>query len=337
MALWLGVEPDEVLFGPSTTQNAYVLAHAFRAGWAEGDAIVVTNQDHEANTGAWRRLARTGIEVREWRMDETGALRLADLDRLLDGRVRLVAFPHCSNIVAELNDVAAICARVRAAGAVSVVDGVSAAPHGLPDVGALGADVYLFSAYKTYGPHLGVMVARRETADRLETQGHGFNDADRTKRLVPAGPDHAQEAALRGVAEYMEALDARHFPNGPNDWPARRARVADLIRARETALLAPLLARLSGRNDLRLLGPDDPARRAPTVAMALARPGEAVAADLAPFGIMAGGGDFYAPRVLEALGVDPAHGVLRLSFLHYTAPEEVARAADALDAVLAHA
>jgi cysteine desulfurase family protein (TIGR01976 family) len=334
LAALLNVPEDWLHVGPSTTQNAYVLARAFRAGWREGDEIIVTDQDHEANSGAWRRLAETGIVVREWRVDpETGRLDPAALDALLGERTRLVAFPHASNIVAEINPVAEIAAKVRAAGAVSVVDGVSYAPHGLPDVAALGADVYFFSAYKTFGPHQGVMTVRREIADRLECQSHWFNAGEIAKKLVPAGPDHAQVAALAGVADYVDALHARHV--GGEAAPAARARaVHDLIRAREAVLLAPLLDWLGDGNRARVLGPTDPARRAPTVALACAKPGEALAADLAAHRVMAGGGDFYAPRVLSAMGVDPAHGVLRVSFLHYTAPEEVARLIAALDAVL---
>src|SRR6056297_975980 len=158
MATALCVTPDWVHVGPSTTQNTYVLAQAFAEMLAEGDEIVVTEQDHEANSGPWRRLAARGLTIREWRVDpDTGHLDPADLDALLSERTRVVAFPHASNIVAEINPVAEICARVAAAGAVSVVDGVSSAPHGLPNVRELGADIYLFLSYKTYGPHQGVM------------------------------------------------------------------------------------------------------------------------------------------------------------------------------------
>jgi cysteine desulfurase family protein (TIGR01976 family) len=335
LAALLGVAPDWLHVGPSTTQNVYVLARAFRAGWREGDEIVVTDQDHEANSGAWRRLAETGIVVREWRVDpDTGALDPAELDALLSDRTRLVAFPHASNIVAEINPVAEIAAKIRAAGAVSVVDGVSYAPHGLPNVAALGADVYLFSAYKTFGPHQGVMVVRREVADGLENQSHWFNAGEIDKKLVPAGPDHAQVAALAGVADYVDALHAHHGGEETASPAGRAAAVHAMMRAQEAALLAPLLDWLAGRNDIRLLGPADPERRAPTVALACREPGEAIAARLARHRIMAGGGHFYARRVIEALGVDPAHGALRLSFLHYTAPEEIAQLVDALDAEL---
>ncbi|MEM6423073.1 MAG: aminotransferase class V-fold PLP-dependent enzyme, partial [Pseudomonadota bacterium] len=210
LAEMLGVAEDELLVGPSTTQNAYVLANAFGEMLAPGDEIVVTNQDHEANTGAWRRLAARGITVREWQVDADGHLDPAGLRDLLGLRTRLVTFPHASNIVAEINPVAEIAALAHAAGAVVCVDGVSAAPHGLPHLPSLGADIYLFSTYKTYGPHQGVMAIRREMNRRLPNQGHDFNDGYLTKRLVPAGPDHAQIAALAGIADYVDAVYAHH-------------------------------------------------------------------------------------------------------------------------------
>lgn len=334
LAPWLGVPADHVHFGPSTTMNVYVLSRAFRETWAPGDAVVVTDQDHEANSGAWRRLAETGIEVREWRMDAEGRLRLDALAGLTaDGRVKLVAFPHCSNILGDVNDAKKACAAIRAAGAVSVVDGVAMAPHGLPDVGDIGADVYLFSTYKTFGPHLGVMVVSPELAMRLGNQGHGFNAHLPGKRLTPAGPDHAQVAAAAGIAHYMDALDAHHFPGAEDDVALRRVRVRDLIRAQEAKLAEPLLDRLASSGRFRLLGPADADVRAPTISVVAGMKGEDAARRLAGRGIMAGGGDFYAVRVLEALGVDPASGVLRLSFLHYTSPDEIDQAIDALDAL----
>jgi selenocysteine lyase/cysteine desulfurase len=330
LARALNLTPDWINIGPSTSANTYVLANAF-AGWLRpGDAIVVTNQDHEANSGVWRRLAARGIEVREWRIDPmTGHLDPVALETLLDTRVRLVCFPHASNIVGEINPVAGIVAKAKAVGAVTVVDGVSYAPHGLPDLGALGPDVYLFSAYKVYGPHQGIMAVRPSLAAELPNEGHFFNDAEPRKRLVPAGPDHAQVAACAGIADYLEAV--AEIAGGAGD-PFRRAH--DAMRAQETALLAPLLEFLAGRNDVRLIGPSDPARRAPTVALGLAEPAAEVAARLSRHGIMAGGGHFYGWRVVEALGIDPRHGVLRLSFTHYTSPRDIGRLIAALDAEL---
>ena len=337
LAAMMGVERDEVSFGPSTSANTYVLAQAVRV-WLRGagGAIVVTNQDHEANSGVWRRLAEEGIEVREWRIDpQTGHLDLGELGRLLGyGKVRLVCFPHCSNVVAEINPVAEICAMAAAAGAFTCVDGVSYAPHGFPDIPALGADVYLFSAYKTYGPHQGIMVLRRGIGAALPAQGHYFNADVLYKRFTPAGPDHAQVAACAGMADYIDALYVHHFGGVAATPLARNGAVHDLMRAHEVRLAQPLLDYLAARNDLRLIGPRAAENRAPTVAVALDREAEPVAAALASHGIMAGGGDFYAVRPLGALGVDLGRGVLRLSFVHYTSQAEVAKLITALDAVL---
>ncbi|WP_121064965.1 aminotransferase class V-fold PLP-dependent enzyme [Chachezhania antarctica] len=335
LAAMMGIDTDELSFGPSTTQNTYVLAQAFRQWMSPGEAIVVTNQDHEANTGPWRRLAQDGIEIREWRIDPTtGHLNPEDLANLLDDKVRLVCFPHASNVVGEINPVTEIAAIAHAAGAFVCVDGVSYAPHGLPDVGALGPDIYLFSAYKTYGPHQGIMAIRRALGELLPNQAHHFNGDTLYKRFTPAGPDHAQVAACAGIADYIDTLAAHHgAPDGAG--PAERsAFVHDLMRTRETQALKPLLDRLSARNDVRLIGPSTAENRAPTLALALNRPALPVATALAEHGIMAGGGDFYAGRALGALGVAEEHGVLRLSFTHYTSDAEITQLLEALDAVL---
>lgn len=334
MAAILGVETDELSFGPSTTQNTYVLAQAFGQLLEPGEVIIVTNQDHEANTGPWRRLADRGIEVREWCVDpETGALNTDDLENLLDEHVRLVCFPHCSNVVGQINPVVEITALAHAAGAFVCVDGVSYAPHGFADVGNLGPDIYLFSAYKTFGPHQGLMVIRRALGNLLPNQGHVFNGDTLYKRLTPAGPDHAQIAASAGMADYVDAFYAHHI-GGDADAEARGAAVHDMMRDHETGLLQPLLDAVKDRNSVRLIGPAEAVGRAPTVAMALNRPGLEAATELAKHGIMAGGGDFYAGRALTAMGVDEGKGVLRLSFTHYTTKDEIDQLLNALDDVL---
>lgn len=337
LAALMNVETDELSFGPSTSQNTYILAQAFADVLVSGQAIVVTDQDHEANTGVWRRLADRGIEVREWHVDpELGQLSLEDLGKLLGGPVKLVCFPHCSNIVGQENPVAEIVAMAHEVGAVTCVDGVSMVPHGFPDISALGADIYLFSSYKTYGPHQGIMVVRRTLADSLPNQAHFFNADARTKRFTPAGPDHAQIAAAAGLADYIDTLYSHHFDT--NDDAAARARaVADLQRSHEDKTLAPLLEFLRSRNDVRILGNNHiqtSTGRVPTVAVHAARPAEAIARDLADHGIMAGAGDFYAMRTIRALGCDPEEGVLRLSFVHYTTDAEVEQLMKGLDATL---
>ncbi len=334
LAAMLGVATDELSFGPSTTQNTYVLAQAARQWLTAGQAIVVTDQDHEANSGPWRRLAEDGgIEIREWRIDpETGLLNIEDLENLLDEKVRLVCFPHCSNIVGAINPIVEITAAAHAAGAFVCVDGVSYVPHGFVNIGDMGPDIYLFSAYKTYGPHQGLMVMRRELGEILPNQAHWFNADTLYKRFTPAGPDHAQVAASAGMADYYDQLAQHHGISG--DAAARTVAVHDLMRAHETALLQPVLDYLAEKNTVRLIGPRDASAKAPTVAVALDGPGEDAAAALAKRGIMAGGGDFYGSRPLKSMGVDLDKGVLRLSFVHYTSRAEIDQLLNALDDVL---
>lgn len=334
LAAMLGVKCDEVHFGPSTSANTYVLAQAFRGLLKPGDAIIVTNQDHEANSGVWRRLVDIEVEVREWKIDPaTGNLPLDRLERLLDERVKLVCFPHVSNVIGEINPVREICDLAHGVGAVACVDGVSFVPHGFPNVGELGADVYLFSAYKTYGPHQGIMVMLAALNARLPNQGHYFNAGLPGKRFTPAGPDHAQIAACAGMADYVDAVYARHF-GVEVDAAVRAAQVLRLQSAAEQQALEPLLEYLRGRNDLRLIGPALAAGRVPTVAVLAARPGEEISGDLAKLGVNCWGGDFYATRAIEALGIDPGHGVLRMSFVHYTSVADVERLVAGLDRVL---
>ena len=335
LAGYLNVGSDEVNFGPSTTQNTYVLAQAFRAGWQAGDEIIVTNQDHEANGGAWRRLADTGIVVREWQVDpDTGMLDPEDLKAHLNDRTRLVAFPHCSNIVAHVNPVATLCEMAHAAGAVTVVDGVSYAGHGFPDVDALGTDIYLFSLYKTFGPHQGLMVVRRALLEKLANQSHFFNEDELRKKLIPAGPDHAQIGAAGGIADYFDAVYQHHFPTQQASAAERGHAVHSLFQTHESTLLQPLLDYLSDRNDVRLLGPRDASVRAPTVAIALNKDPQATATALAKHKIMCWSGHFYAYRLIDALQVPVDTGALRLSFVHYTTQADVDQLISALDQTL---
>src|SRR5690606_6307235 len=145
-----------------------ILTNAFRSWLSPGAVVVVTDQDHEANSGAWRRLESDGIVIRECKaVPETGHLDPAVLATLLHGPVRLLAFPHCSNVVGEINPARGICARAHAAGALAIVDGVSYAPHGLPDLADIDPDISPFSAYKTYGPHQGIFAIRPSLAAEL--------------------------------------------------------------------------------------------------------------------------------------------------------------------------
>jgi len=336
MAQWLNVATDEVHFGPSTSQNTYVVAQALRQHLKAGDEIIVTNQDHEANVGAWRRLEAEGMVIREWQVDpESAELDAAGLDDLLNEKTRVVAFTHCSNIVGSVNPVREWTDKIHAVGAISIVDGVSYAGHGLPDVEALGADIYLFSLYKVYGPHLGVMTMRKTINEKLPNQGHFFNVDHPTARFTPAGPDHAQIASVNGVIDYFEAVYSHHFGDDEVTSKQKTSRVRALFQHTERRNLRPLLDFLSQRQAVRLIGKSVTKSRAPTVAFTVEnRDPSEIAAALAARDIGVGNGNCYAYRLMGALGIPPQKGVVRLSFVHYTKKEELDRLLDALDQIL---
>jgi len=335
MAEWLNMATDEIHFGPSTSQNTYVIAQALRQHLKPGDEVIVTNQDHEANVGVWRRLETDGMVIREWQVNpETAELDPAGLDDLLNERTRVVAFTHCSNIVGSMHPVREWTDKIHAAGAMAIVDGVSYAGHGLPDVNALGADIYLFSLYKVYGPHIGVMVMRKALNEQLPYQGHFFNIDHPTDRFTPAGPDHAQIASINGVIDYFEAVYTHHFGETEVAATQKANTVSALFQQAEHTNLRPLLDFLAQKQAVHLIGKKQVENRAPTVSFIVDdRDPAEIAAELARHKIGIANGNCYAYRLMETLGIQPENGVVRTSFVHYTSKDEVSRLIGALDKV----
>jgi len=335
MASWLNLAPDEVHFGASTSQNSYVIAQALRQYLKLGDEVIVTNQDHEANVGVWRRLEAEGVVIREWCINQqTAELDVMELENLLNERTRVVAFTHCSNIVGSMHPVREWTDRIHAAGAMAIVDGVSYAGHGLPDVDALGADIYFFSLYKVYGPHLGVMTMRREINERLPNQGHFFNTSHPTTRFTPAGPDHAQIASVNGVLDYFNMVYKHHFGSAEVEPIKKTNSVRTLFQHAERRNLQPLLDFLSQRRNVKLIGKSVTKNRAPTVSFVVnGRDPLDIALQLAQCNIGVGNGHCYAYRLIEALGIPLEQGVVRTSFVHYTREEEVQHLLEALDEI----
>ena len=329
--------PDEVHFGPSTSQNTYVLANALRPDWDLGDNIVVTNQDHEANIGAWRRLEETGIEVREWRVNpETGLLDIGDLTQLICSKTRLVAVTHASNLAATINPLSSIADLIHGVGGLLVADGVSFAPHAAIDVQELNCDIYLYSTYKTYGPHLGLMFTSENISQKVTNQGHFFNADKPTYRLTPAGPDHASVAACAGMVDYYEDIYRHHFQSDSENLRRRLEKVFQLFGEHEEQLMEPLINYILSREDFRLIGTSSTNRteRAPTVAFhSYTKSSEAIYNSLIDAKVSFCHGNFYAHRLTEAVGLNAEDGVVRLSMVHYNTMDEVTRAIEALQSI----
>lgn len=336
-ATLMGGETADIALTPSTTASMARLAAAFAPALEPGDEVVVTDLDHETNVGAFRRLgegpeARPGVVVREWRFDEeTQALTEEGLRAVLSERTRLVAFTHCSNVVGAFHDVKGLAAVAHEVGARVVVDGVAFAPHRRVDVGELGVDAYAFSAYKVYGPHLGLLWVSPAFRAELTSRNHYFLPTDSAAyQLEPGSVPHELAVALPGMVTYLEALAEAHGAEGLEGAFAA-------IAAHEEALAEPLVAWLAGREDVRLMGPAsaDRALRAPTLAFAV----DGVdAATLPPKldeeGVSIRAGHFYAHRAVERLGLLEKGGLLRASMVHYNSPAEVERLVSALEAAL---
>ncbi|MGK0470155.1 MAG: selenocysteine lyase/cysteine desulfurase [Candidatus Azotimanducaceae bacterium] len=274
----------------------------------------------------YRAAEEAGAKVRVWQADsETGLLDTDDLTALLSSKTKLVCFPHASNISGQKNDANKIIALAKAAGAYTLVDGVSYAPHAIPDVDAMGADIYVFSLYKVYSVHLGVMVVREHLLEALPRQGHYFKEGlDVSDRLIPAGPDHAQIAASNGALDYIETLSAHH--GGPvNSERGAAAFISSLWRAHEQKLVEPLLQLLSTAQSAKLIGSEIADEwRCPVVSFSPKNdePGD-LAHILCDQKVLVSSGHYYAPRLLEQVGLDPARGVIRFSMAHYNSVEEV--------------
>ncbi len=339
VAQLLNADMDEITIGPSTTLNLYILAQSLRHLLRPGDEVVVTNQDHEANVGCWRRLSEHGVLMREWRVGKAdGELDITGLENLISDRTKLVCCTLCSNLVGTHNNMNAISEMAHKVGALVVADGVSYAPHVIPDVQTLGADFYAYSTYKTFGSHQGVLWGSKDALRQTEGQGHFFNEEKSRYRLNPTGPQHAQIAALAGITEYFNALYGHHFGDATGSLHERAAKVFELVSEHEARLANILLDYLKNKPDIRLLGQDhaEAGKRASTIAFhARAMPSTDIAQKLAEHHIGVGSGHFYALRCVEALGMDPEDGVVRVSMVHYNTVEEVQKLIGALDTILA--
>jgi len=336
----LNIAQSELTVGPSTSINTYVMAQAIGTSWMPGDEIIVTNQDHEANSGVWRRKAEEkGATIRQWEVDAgTGLLAVDSLIPLLNNNTRWIFFTHCSNIIGTVNPVAEICKSIKANSKARVfVDAVAYAPHHIADLKALGVDGYAFSLYKVYGPHQSLLYVNSAIHGELTSQAHYFNRGNPTKDFNPAGPQHAQVAACAGVLDYFDDLYQHHFGATEKSRNAQLQEIHQLILQHENALGAPILDFLERHGDVRLLGKSHTRDndRAPTIAFQpLKQSSDALAQKLQGARIGTENGNFYAHRLIGDLGIDTEDGVVRLSLVHYSNQHDVERILAALDNAL---
>ena len=321
MADFLHAAPNEIAFGANMTTLTFHLARALGRGYGPGDEIVVTELDHHANVAPWRALEQErGCIIRVARMiPETGQLDWDHFAQQLNARTKLVAIGAASNALGTINDVRRAAEMAHSLGAQIFVDAVHYAPHELVDVQELDCDFLSCSAYKFYGPHIGVLYGRHELLASLDFP-----------KLLPS-PDTPPERAETGTQNHegiAGAAAAVDFLASLAAGGTRRERLRATFAAlheRGVALLAQLWEGLSAINGVRIYGPPPDAPRTPTVAFTVAGfSSTEVAQRLAERGVFASNGDFYAATVVERLG-QAREGLVRAGCACYTTSEEVER------------
>jgi cysteine desulfurase family protein (TIGR01976 family) len=327
-------DPNATVFGANMTTLTFAFSRALAREWKPGDEIVVTRLDHDANVNTWALAARdAGAKVRyvNFRPGDC-TLDLDELRAAIGPRTRLVAVGCASNSVGTINPVAEICRMSHAAGALVFLDAVHYAPHALVDVEAWGCDFLACSAYKFFGPHVGILWGRPELLRRLAPYKVRPAADDLPDRWMTGTQSHEGIAGTLAAIEYLAALGRQCQPSVENRRAALAAAYAAIHR-HENQLCRQLLAGLARLPDVKVWGITETARleeRVPTVSITHARRSPIEMADmLAARGIFAWHGNFYALELTESLGLEP-EGLLRLGLLHYNTSGEVERLLEAL-------
>ena len=329
---------DEVVIGTSTSSLLSRLARSLAPSLGAGDEIIVTDVDHEANITPWRRLETSGVTVLTWNLNtDSQRLEPEDLRKLISDRTRLVCFTHASNILGETVPVAQVTRLAHDHGARVVVDGVAYAPHRPIDVRHWEVDFYAFSLYKVYGPHCAALYVRGREMESLANLNHQFMDGSHGPgKLEPGAFAYELLYGACGVPDYLRELSDRITGESENSsfGPAYTA-----IGTHEERLSSRLLSFLSSEPAVRIVGPERPGpARLPTISFVVdgCRSSE-IPIRLDPQGIGIRWGHFYAPRLIDKLGLAKRDGVVRVSMVHYNTLEEVDRLISGLAPILSGA
>ena len=332
-----GGAAEEVVFGQNMTTLAFAMSRAIGRDLAPGDEILLTRMEHDANVAPWLMLAEEkGLIVRWLDFDSrTFEFDLSHLDRLITDRLKLVAIGQASNLTGTINDVAAIAARAKAAGALVFVDAVQYAPHAPMNVRELDADFVVFSAYKLYGPHLGVLWGRREVLERLTAWRVRPAPAEPPGKFETGTQSREAIAGLLGAIEHLEWVGEAF--GGVLAGATRRDRLLAAFTAigtHEAALTQRLIGGLETMADVTIQGlsaSQTLGRRVPTVSFThAARDPRTICAALAAEGFRLWHGHNYALEPVRRLGLMERGGVVRAGLAQYNTAEEIDRLLDRL-------
>lgn len=335
MADFLNATPDEIIFGPNMTTLTFALSRALGRVFQPGDEILVTTLDHDANIAPWLALQERGVVIHTADIHPaTCTLNMEDLHARLSPRTRLIAVGYASNAVGTINDLPTIIKWAREIGALVFVDAVQYAPHGPIDVRELDCDFLVCSAYKFFGPHLGILYGKYPLLEQLAA--YKVRPAPNTppEKFEAGTQNHEGIAGLLGCLDYLTMLgrdQADLYPDLYADWPERRRALKLAMRSiqdYEHGLVTYLLDGLSSIDGLHILGlthPEDLPRRVPTVACTSSKH---IPRDMARYlgeqGIFTWDGNYYALALMERLGLG-RQGALRIGLAHYNTREEIDR------------
>ena len=329
MADFLNCDPDEVIFGPNMTSLTLALSRSIGRELKSGDELLVTCLDHDANVSPWVSLEERGVKVRTADIKPADCtLDMFDLSAKIRRSTRVVAVGWAANAVGTINPVGEVVRQAHAAGAMAFVDAVHYAPHGSIDVRALDCDFLVCSAYKFFGPHLGVLYGKREQLQRLRPYKLRACSEQLPDRWETGTQNHECLAGLIAAIEYIAHLGRHHRPDAAT---RREAIVAayEVIREHEQELAAQLISGLMDIPGLTFYGIKDLTKleqRTPTVAIRMEghTPRE-LAGKLGERGIFTWDGNYYAINLTERLAVEQSGGMLRIGLTHYNTAEEVDR------------
>lgn len=331
-----GENTGAVAFGSSTSTLCRMLADCYAEVLKPGDEIIVSEMGHEANVGPWVRLEKYGMKIRWWRLDpEEMITPITRLEQLLTERTQIVAFPHVSNLLGEVLNVKAITSLAHRFGARVVVDGVAYAPHRAIDVQDWDVDWYAFSAYKVYGPHMGILYGKREAFAELTGPNHFFIPRDEIPYKFELGSANYESCAgIMGLSHYFKLLSGQGA-----DAPADRKTITaayEFMTACEAPLQERMVRYLLTKPQVKIAGPAhwQPTRVGTIGFIHRSLSSAAIVKEVDKHNIGIRNGNMYAYRLCESLGLEPEDGVVRVSFVHYNILEEIERLIGILDRLL---
>lgn len=339
MADFFHCEKDEVVFGQNMTTITFSISRSIARELNQGDEILLTTLDHDANFAPWKALEEKGVIIRQVDIHEADCtLDLDDLKRKLSPKTKIVAVTYASNAVGTINPIAEITKLAHWAGAMVYVDAVHFGPHGLLDVKGLDCDFLVCSPYKFFGPHMGTLYGKREHLQRLRPYKVRPATEQVPERWETGTQVHELIAGIGGAVDYLAEL-GRHCD--PMVKTRREALAAAYIStvAYETRLVSRLIDGLQSISDVHIYGITDPKRfdqRCSTLSLRIGNHNPtAIATFLGERGIFTWDGNYYALNLTERLGVESQGGLLRIGLVHYNTMDEIERLVAALRAFVA--